>query len=164
MKNQFTISAGYQWSSKEAKLAIQRISNDSINRFDGSNSKKLKYNINYYRSRSSAGRPLFDSIISKIKNSQIVIYAITDKNSNVMLESDNASAHSHDNEYLSVYLICKKGELLPKNIPTDLHGYFISEYAITKGQVKIEDSGTLRMSIESDIKEYFTQLNSNSIL
>ncbi len=161
MKNQFTISAGYQWSSKEAKLAIQKISNDAINRFDGSNGKKLKYNINYRRLRSSAGKPLLDSIISKIKNSQVVIYDITDRNPNVMLELGYALALSHDNEYLSVYLICKKGEPLPTNIPTDLHGYFISEYTITKGQVKFEDSGTLRMSIESDIKEYFNQLNSN---
>lgn len=161
MKNQFTISGGYQWSSKEAKLAIQKVSNDTILRFDGSNGKKLNYNINYRRLRSSAGRPLLDSIVTKIKNSQVIIFDITDKNPNVMLELGYALAFSQDNEYLSIYLICKKGEPLPKNIPTDLHGYFISEYSITKGQVKFEDSGTLRMSINSDVKEYFNQLNSN---
>ena len=74
------------------------------------------------------------------------------------------NALSQDNEYLSIYLICKKGEPLPKNIPTDLHGYFISEYSITKGKIKFEDSGTLRMSIESDVKEYFNHfLNFNPI-
>ena len=43
MKNQFTISGGYQWSSKNAKLAIQQVSDDLIKRFDGKNGKKLKY-------------------------------------------------------------------------------------------------------------------------
>ena len=91
MKNQFTISGGYQWSSKNAKLAIQQVSDDLIKRFDG-----------------------------------------------------------------------KKGEPLPKNIPTDLHGYFISEYTInSKGQVIFNDNGSLRMSIESDVKEYFNQITTN---
>jgi len=101
MKNQFTISGGYQWSSKDAKLAIQQISNNIINRFDGKNGKKLKYNINYRRLRSSAGRSILDSIVTKIKNTQVVIFDITDKNPNVMLELGYALALSNDNEYLS---------------------------------------------------------------
>jgi hypothetical protein len=162
MKNQFTISGGYQWSSKESKLAILQVSNYIINRFDGKSGKKLKYNINYRRLRSSAGRSILDSIVSKIKNSQVVIFDISDKNPNVMLELGYALAISNDIEYLSIYLICKKGEPLPKNIPTDLHGYFISEYTInTNGVIKFIDNNTLRMSIESDVKEYFNQLSSN---
>lgn len=162
MKNQFTISGGYQWSSKNAKLAIQQVSDDLIKRFDGKNGKKLKYNINYRRLRSSAGRSILDSIIAKIKNSQVVIFDITDKNPNVMLELGYALALSKDDDYLSIYLICKKGEPLPKNIPTDLHGYFISEYTInSKGQVIFNDNGSLRMSIESDVKEYFNQITTN---
>jgi len=162
MKNQFTISGGYQWSSKDAKLAIQQISNNIINRFDGKNGKKLKYNINYRRLRSSAGRSILDSIVTKIKNTQVVIFDITDKNPNVMLELGYALALSNDNEYLSIYLICKKGEPLPKNIPTDLHGYFISEYTInSKDKVTFNDNGSLRMSIESDVKEYFNQITTN---
>ena len=160
MKNQFTISGGYPWSSNSAKLAIQQVSNDVINRFDGKNKKKLKYNINYRRLRSSAGRSMLDSIITKIKNSQVIIFDISEKNPNVMLELGYALAISNDNEYLSVYLICKKGEPLPKDIPTDLHGYFISEYTTnSKGQITFNDSGSLRMSIESDIKEYFNQFS-----
>ena len=162
MKNQFTISGGYQWSSKNAKLAIQQVSDDLIKRFDGTNGKKLKYNINYRRLRSSAGRSILDSIIAKIKNSQVVIFDITDKNPNVMLELGYALALSNDNDYLSIYLICKKGEPLPKNIPTDLHGYFISEYTInSKDKVTFNDNGSLRMSIESDVKEYFNQITTN---
>ena len=158
VKKQFTISGGYQWSSTDSKMAIQKVSNDVIKRFNGENEKTLKYNINYRRLRSSAGRSMLDSIISKIKNSQVVIFDITDKNPNVMLELGYALALSIDNDYLSIYLISKKGEPLPHNIPTDLHGYFISEYTIENGEVKFKDNGSLRMSIESDVKEYFNQI------
>ena len=162
MKNQFTISGGYQWNSNEAKLAIKQISNYIRNRFDGKNGKKLKYNINYRRLRSSAGRTILDSVKVKIKNSQVIIFDISDNNPNVMLELGYALALSNDNDYLSIYLICKKGEPLPKNIPTDLHGYFISEYTTNgKGKINFKDNGSLRMSIESDVKEYFNQLSSN---
>ena len=47
---------------------------------------------------------------------------------------------------------------MPEGIPTDLHGYFISEYIINnKSEIKFNDNGSLRMSIESDVKEYFNQ-------
>lgn len=158
MKNQFTISGGYSWSSLEAKLALKKISGDIIIRFNGENNKKLKYNINYRRLRSSAGRSILESILVKIKNSQVIIFDITDKNPNVMLELGYALALSNGNDFLSIYLICKKGEPLPKNIPSDLHGYFISEYTIENDEVKFSDNGSLRMSIESDVKEYFNQV------
>ncbi len=158
MKNQFTISGGYQWSSKNAKLAIQQVSNYAINRFDGKNGKNLKYNINYRRLRSSAGRSILDSIMAKINNSQVIIFDISEKNPNVMLELGIALALSKENPFHSIYLICKKGEPLPKDIPTDLHGYFISEYTHNnKDEISFNDNGSLRMSIESDIKEYFNQ-------
>lgn len=165
MKNQFTISGGYQWNSSNAKLAIQKISNSIINRFDGSNGKKLKYNINYRRLRSSAGRSTFDGIVTKIKNSQVIIFDISEKNPNVMLELGYALALANDNEFLSIYLICEKAEPLPNGIPTDLHGCFISEYTKnSKLEVKFLDSGSLRMSIESDVKKYFNRiLNFNPI-
>jgi hypothetical protein len=65
MKKQFTISGGCQWNSKDAKLAIQKVSSDIINRFNGNNGKKLKYNIKYRRLRSSTGRPMLESVTSK---------------------------------------------------------------------------------------------------
>ena len=156
MENQFTISGRYQWSSNSAKLAIQQMSKYVINRFDGKNEKKLKYNINYRKLRSSAGRPILDSILKRIKNSQVIIFDITEKNPNVMLELGYALATATNIEFLSIYLICMKGEPLPKDIPTDLHGYFITEYTIDdKGKITFHDNGSLRMSIESDVKEYF---------
>ena len=165
MENQFTISGGYQWSSNSAKLAIQQMSKYVINRFDGKNEKKLKYNINYKKLRSSAGRSMLDSILKRIKNSQIIIFDITEKNPNVMLELGYALATATNTEFLSIYIICKKGEPLPKDIPTDLHGYFITEYTIDdKGKITFLDNGSLRMSIESDVKEYFNHfLNFNPI-
>jgi hypothetical protein len=36
-----------------------------------------------------------------------------------------------------------------------LQGYFISEYVNEKGKIIFKDNNSLRMSIESDVKEYF---------
>jgi hypothetical protein len=44
---------------------------------------------------------------------------------------------------------------LPNGIPSDLQGYFISEYVNEKGKIIFKDGNSLRMSIESDVKEYF---------
>ena len=102
---------------------------------------------------------MLDSILKRIKNSQVIIFDITEKNPNVMLELGYALATANSTEFLSIYLICKKGEPLPMDIPTDLHGYFISEYSIdNKGKITFNDNGSLRMSIESDVKDYFNHL------
>ena len=69
-----------------------------------------------------------------------------------------------NNKYLSVHFIREKktGIILPEGIPSDLQGYFISEYTInTKGEVIINDAGSLRMSIESDVKDYFNLFGQN---
>jgi hypothetical protein len=156
LKSNFTISGGYQWSSELAKLAIQYVANSVIKKYDGKSGKKIKYNINYRRLRSSAGRSMLDSISAKIQNSNVIIFDITEKNPNVMLELGYALALAESQEFLSIYLICKKGKPLPTDIPTDLHGYFISEYSVNaKNEVTFNDGGSLRMSIESDVKEYF---------
>jgi hypothetical protein len=63
---------------------------------------------------------------------------------------------------LSIYFIRQKKEHinLPEGVPSDLQGYFISEYTINnKGEVSFKDNNSLRMSIESDVKEYFNTLN-----
>ena len=54
------------------------------------------------------------------------------------------------------------GKKLPEGIPSDLQGYFISEYIIDKNEkVIFKDNNSLRMSIESDVKEYFNQITTN---
>ena len=67
-----------------------------------------------------------------------------------------------NNKFLSVYFIKEKinDKELPQGIPSDLQGYFISEYTVNKnGEVTFKDNNSLRMSIESDVKEYFNSRN-----
>jgi hypothetical protein len=76
----------------------------------------------------------------------------------VFIEAGIAIALSKNKEFQSVYFIKEQVENQPllENLPSDLQGYFISEYSIdNKGFVVFKDSQSLRMSIESNVKEYF---------
>lgn len=164
MKNQFTISSAYQWAkiqNNNSEKAIKRIVEIVKNRFSKNENGKFNYNINYRKLRASAGRTMLDSIYKRIVNSQVVIIDLTENNPNVYLEAGIALAIEKDNPYLSIYFIREKKEglKLPEGIPSDLQGYFISEYIVnTKGEVTFKDNGSLRMSIESDVKEYFNMM------
>lgn len=161
MKNQFTISSAYQWSQvndNNSEKAIKRIVEIIKNRFSNNENGKYNYNINYRKLRASAGRTILDSIYKRIINSHVVIIDLTENNPNVYLEAGIALAIEKDNPYLSIYFIREKREdiKLPNGIPSDLQGYFISEYSLdSKGKVTFNDAGSLRMSIESDVKDYF---------
>lgn len=164
MKKQFTISSAYQWNSDDSKKAINKMRLIIQDRFDGKDDKKLKFNINYRKLRASAGRTMLDAISNRIENSQVIVFDITHLNPNVLIELGIALSIVKRQEYLSIYLIRKyTGEALPIGIPTDLHGYFISEYTIdNKGEATFKDNNSLRYSIESDVKEYFNQFDSFS--
>jgi hypothetical protein len=160
MKSQFTISSAYQWKKDEngannSEKAIKRIVENAKNRFTGDG--KINYNINYRRLRASAGKPMLDSIIRRITDSQIVIIDITTSNQNVFIEAGIAIILEKNNPFLSVYFIREKNpqKELPNGIPSDLQGYFISEYVCKNEEITFKDNNSLRMSIESDIKEYF---------
>jgi hypothetical protein len=161
MKNQFTISSAYQWGKTQnnnSEKAIKRIVEIVKNRFSNNENGKFNYNINYRKLRASAGRTMLDSIYKRIVNSQVVIIDLTENNPNVYLEAGIALAIEKDNPYLSIYFIREKKEglKLPEGIPSDLQGYFITEYSLdSNGKVTFNDTGSLRMSIESDVKEYF---------
>lgn len=161
MKNQFTISSAYQWAkiqNNNSENAIKRIVEIVKNRFSKNENGKFNYNINYRKLIASAGRTMLDSIYKRIINSQVVIIDLTENNPNVYLEAGIALAIEKDNPYLSIYFIREKREdlKLPNGIPSDLQGYFISEYSLdSKGKVTFNDAGSLRMSIESDVKDYF---------
>jgi hypothetical protein len=166
MKNQFTISAAYQWNLKDSHKALKKICQIIQNRFNGKEEKKLKFNINYRRLRASAGRTMLDSIKKRIQDSQVIIFDITELSPNVFLELGIALTIAEHREYLSIYLIKKQtSEALPLGIPTDLHGYFITEYTLdNKGEIIFKDNNSLRYSIESDVKEYFNQLGTFSTI
>ena len=162
MKNQFTIASAYQWSKDEngknnSEQAIKTISGMIKNRFSNNKNEKLNYNINYRRLRASAGRTMLGSIIKRIEDSQVIIIDISKRNGNVFMEAGIALTLEKENKYLSVYFIREQDEKikLPEGIPSDLQGYFISEYEVKKDKVTFKDSSSLRMSIESDVKEYF---------
>jgi hypothetical protein len=128
------------------------------NRFSNNKNEKFNYNLNYRKLRASAGKTMLKSIIKRIENSQVVIIDITSENKNVFIEAGIALALDKNNPFLSVYFIREQNKLkpMPLGIPSDLQGYFISEYAINKkGEITFKDSNSLRMSIESDVKEYF---------
>lgn len=163
MKNQFTIASAYKWKTDDDKStnserAINHISKMVKSRFSDNENKKFNYNINYRRLRASAGRTILKSIIKRIEDSQVIIIDLTIENSNVMIEAGIALALEKSNPFLSVYFIREKSDSkkLPEGIPGDLQGYFISEYTIDKNdKVIFKDNNSLRMSIESDVKDYF---------
>lgn len=161
MKNQFTMSSAYQWVTNEgnnSEKAIKCISDIIKKRFSNNEHGKFNYNINYRKLRASAGRTMLESIHKRIVDSQVIIIDLSENNPNVFLEAGMALAIEKDNPYLSIYFIReKKDDLkLPSGIPSDLQGYFISEYTVDiKGEVTFKDNNSLRMSIESDVKEYF---------
>ena len=161
MKNQFTISSAYQWvhsDGNNSEKAIKYVAKIIKDRFSKNENGKFNYNINYRKLRASAGRTMLGSIFKRIIDSQVIIIDLSENNSNVFLEAGMALAIEKDNSYLSVYFIReqKTDVKLPQGIPSDLQGYFISEYTVdVKGEVTFKDNNSLRMSIESDVKEYF---------
>jgi hypothetical protein len=168
MKKVFTISAAYNWSKdshgiNKSELAIKAITNHLKNRFSNNQNENLNYKINYRRLRASAGRNMLDSITKRIITSNVVIIDLTVNNNNVYLEAGIALALIKFNECLSVYFIKEKdpNKKLPEGIPSDLHGYFISEYEcdVKKEIITFKDNNSLRMSMESDVKEYFSAFN-----
>jgi hypothetical protein len=158
----FVISAAYQWPNSEKKeknnhseIAIKHVAKMISRRFEKQKSAELK--INYKRLRASAGKTMLDSIIKRIQTSNVIIFDISVNNPNVFLELGVAIALTQNNYNISLYLIKEKmpNQSLLSTIPSDLQGYFISEYSVNgKGEAVFHDNNSLRMSIESDVKDY----------
>jgi hypothetical protein len=176
---QFTIASAYCWSVKNndekmkrrnvrtsrpiiipnSELAIKHLASMIKNRFNGKTKNNIKYNINYRRLRASAGRTMLDSIIKRIETAQVIVFDLTRNSPNVFLELGIALSISRDNEYPSIYLIKELtlNEYIMTGLPSDLQGYFITSYKVVKGKVVFKDDNSLRMSIESDVKDYYNQ-------
>ena len=170
----FVISAAYQWpkksikeSDKDSELAIKHIVNMISNRFNGKSHKnKISYKIDYRRLRASAGNTMLDSIMKRIENSNVIVFDITVNNPNIFLELGIALNILKNKQNLNVYLIKKNQNSTEKSLlmdlPSDLQGYFISEYEVKNNKVTFKDSGSLRMSLEGDIKEFYNSISNNS--
>ncbi len=164
MNSVFTISAAYKWpdSNKKEKtnnseIAIKHIAKMIGSRFNNKD-KSSQLQISYKRLRASAGKTMLDSIVKRIETSSVIIIDISENNANVFLELGIAIALTRNNNNISVYIIKEKKENQPlhTSIPSDLQGYFISEYSVnTKGEATFHDNNSLRMSIESDVKDYY---------
>lgn len=164
MKTSFVISTAYKWPDADKKektnhseIATKHIAKMISNRFNGKD-KTLAAQINYKRLRASAGKTMLDSIVKRIETSNVIIFDISQNNANVFLELGIAIALTKNNDHIAVYIIKEKIEKqsLLSSIPSDLQGYFISEYTInTKGEAAFHDNNSLRMSIESDVKDYY---------
>ena len=164
MNNIFTISSVYQWKTNQNKQnnsekAIKHLADMVKSRFAD------VYNVNYRRLRASAGKTMLYSIMDRIEDSQVIIIDITTSNKNVFLEAGIALTLKRKNRNLSIYFIIERNEekVLLNRIPSDLQGYFISEYTVDKqGKVTFKDQNSLRMSIESDVKDYFNKKKNDS--
>ena len=164
MNSSFVISAAYHWpdirkkeKTNHSEIAIKHIANIITNRFNGKE-KFPGINISYKRLRASAGKTMLESIFKRIETSNVIIFDITEKNPNVFLELGIAIALTKSNYNISVYLIKEKNEKssVAKDLPSDLQGYFISEYVVnSKEEVSFQDNNSLRMSIESDVKDFY---------
>jgi hypothetical protein len=166
----FTIASAYQWPAKNkaeklnnSEKALKHIIEFTKNRFTNKTHKNgYEFKISYKRLRASAGANMLDSIIKRIENSQIIIVDISNPNPNVFLELGIALYVSKINNAISVYLIKEKtGKKLINDLPSDLHGFFISEYVATNGKIEFNDNNSLRMSIVSDINDFYSKLNIN---
>jgi predicted DNA binding protein len=148
--------------TNHSEIAIKHIAKMVTNRFNGKE-KSSSFNISYKRLRASAGKTMLESIFKRIETSNVVIFDISEDNPNVFLELGIAIALTKNNYNISVYLIKErkeKGSLLAE-LPSDLQGYFISEYIVNaKGEVSFQDNNSLRMSIESDVKEFYASRSS----
>jgi hypothetical protein len=159
----FILTASYQWKKSgerkvpNSELAIKTISNSVATYFT---KKKLadgtEYKIAYKRLRASAGGDILDKIIQRIRTSNSIIVDISHPNPNVYLELGITIALSIKNGgSLNVYLIREKNSKDFIEPPSDLKGFFISEYILEKGKIVFKDQGSLRMSLIGDVKEFF---------
>jgi hypothetical protein len=164
----FVISAAYKWPDTNKKektnyseTAIKHITKMIGSRFNKDKSAAIE--INYKRLRASAGKTMLDSIVKRIETSNVILFDISTDNANVFLELGVALALTKNKNNISVYLIKEKksNEHLFQHIPSDLQGYFISEYTVNSiGEATFHDNNSLRMSIENDVKEYLKTFSS----
>ncbi len=166
MKNEliFKIYGAYNWyeetenKNKAKNLYTNRIIKHVIGQVESRIKKqftKVLPRIRYNRLRATAGSFLLDGIQKRIKDSNAIIFDITDFNPNVMFELGIAIQASHDNENSAkIYIICQGKSFDKAKIPSDLCGYFISFYEINNDKVEIHDSNSLAMRLLSDLADF----------
>ncbi len=169
---QFIISSAYEWKKEgdtvvsNSELAIKKIIAGVKSQFENKKKSHPEIKIEYKRLRSSAGKTMLASIMKRISGSNVVIFDLSKNNRNVFLELGIALQILETTPNLYVYLIKEKikGKTILEDIPSDLQGYFISEYEVVNKKVTFKDQGSLRMSIVSNINEFYNKGLSDNLL
>ncbi len=155
-KKIININLGYQWDGDGLKAnaykAFVQICDSVINQI--TRSKKINnknFLITRRRLRGSSGGLMFERIYKMILNSNILIFDTTKRNPNVMLELGMAMAiQKEKNPELNIFLIAEDNA--DRNSISDLSGYFISKYNVSKsGKITFKDNHSLRSSMVSAI-------------
>jgi len=114
---------------------------------------KVKLNITYSRLRSTSGTFVFNSIRQRISTADVVIFDITQFNPNVMIELGMALEMQLAQESVAkVFLILEAKSFEPTLLPSDLAGYFLTNYWIdpNDNECHFGDNGSLVMRISTD--------------
>ena len=161
----FRISAAYQWrkegekrTESHSEMAIKEIIKQVNNMLKSKPSKNgVEYKTDYKRLRASAGKNMLDSIIRKMNMSNAIIFDISERNPNVFIELGIAIQLTKSSSDLLLYLIIEKGDdkKLMESLPSDLQGYFITEYTVENDKVTFKDNGSLRMSLSTEVKSFY---------
>jgi hypothetical protein len=169
----YLVSAAYEWpkhsSDKKARLsqlAIKTLVANVQTRL-ATLSKKTKnpIKVNYRRLRASAGGTLLEGIMKRIMQSNALVIDISSDNRNVHIEMGIALMHSKLNPEFRLYLIrhCDSSAE-NQDSPSDIQGYFVTEYNYSQNKIVFKDNGSLLMSMVGDIVEYNQQHGNNELL
>jgi hypothetical protein len=160
METIYRIYGAYQWketgesNAKNEKpiIAIKALITQVQKRL-ASTLPELKINIGYNRLRATAGAFLLDGITDRIRNSDAIIFDISDFNPNVMFELGIAIEASRNQRGAKVFIICEGKDISSVKVPSDLSGYFISFYEIKDNKATYHDNNSLAMRLLSEISE-----------
>jgi hypothetical protein len=136
-------------------LALKELRNRIAKRIinGGSELYEQKIQLTYSRLRSTSGTLVLNSIRQRIFIADVIIFDITGFNANVMIELGIAlemqlSAKSK----AKVFLIAESKTYDASLLPSDLAGYFLTNYWIDQkdNECHFGDNGSLVMRISTD--------------
>ena len=153
---------GYSWANPEDKSQNSGLSNSRLEAFKqlesnvrNSLSEEQKKLVDFRRLRGTAGDYLLRNIYQMIKSSDIMVFDITELNPNVLLELGIAFAIREEvKQNMKIYLIREtKNKRSEKKVPSDLSGYYYTEYRYEGEKIVFSDRNSLKESLVTEIKE-----------
>ena len=162
MKKRIDVFFSYAWKNAKSKTSLTTNAYKAFKKIRDNVKKPFKVeniNINLRRLRASAGGFIFDNIYKMIREADILIFDVSSFNSNVYIELGIAlSIQREINPDLKVFLIRekKKGQ---RRLPSNLDGFFYSEYEMNGSQVTFKDSNSLRQNIINHVRKKIQDYN-----